>query len=175
MVTVEMIKNDEMSTTMLTSCHKRIVFLMRDYRAILVRQNSIMREDTCYLTFAHNSLFSVANNLGYMTFENSNVRQNENMRAYISSALESGSDFLKERFVDRIMFCCIGNSRDEGYFACLRKLFMVVFSFRKKQHSANFNIESFCAKANECLLDNPLSMYFHRYLLRVLQIYSNRE
>lgn len=57
------------------------------------------------------------------------------------------------------MFAVIGNTRDEGYFACIKKMFMVLMAWKKSENSANYDIETFIRKTNECLVDNLISMH----------------
>lgn len=132
-----------------------------------------MKEDASYCTFMSNSLFLPINMFGVMTIENPSVDSDCNMKSLMHRTLEENSTFFIERFTEGILMAMLGNSRDEGYFACMRMIFMVLYARRKGDHTANWDIDSFCKKTNECLLDNPFSMHFHRTIMKVINEYCD--
>lgn len=172
--TIELIDNNPGNSTMVAFMNKAVVHVCGD-TLVVMRQNSIMKEDPCYQGFVMNALFCVANNLGYMTLECPNLRPDVNMPEFIEETLAECEGYYKDRFIDGLLFATIGNSRDEGYFACLRKIFMILYSWRQGSKVGCLDIDSFCRKTNECLIDNPLSMYYHRYVRNVLEIHRFRQ
>lgn len=140
-----------------------------------MRQNSIMKEDSSYNMFVSNSMFIPINMLGGMTMENPNISQSENMVEYITDVMNRGQEWFLSRYVEGLCFALLGNSRDEGYFSHIRKLFMVIFTWRIGKSSASFDVTKFCEKTNECLLDNPVSMHFHMTLLEILRVYDKKQ
>lgn len=142
---------------------------------VLVRTNSTMKEDNAYCTFTSTSLFSPLNTAGMMIMENHSVLQDHNVRAEANTFIKTSAAWVMERFTESVLMAAIGNSRDEGYLANLRKIYMMMFSWREDNSVANWDIESFCNKTNDCLVDNPLSMHFHRTLLVLLKEYARCE
>nr|QPL15349.1 polymerase PA [Raphidiopteran orthomyxo-related virus OKIAV180] len=137
---------------------------------LLVRQNSIMKEDPSYGTFNANALFVPLNLLGAMTLENTTLPSDYNPREALNKILQDHSDWFCESFTEGLLMAMIGNSRDEGYFALLRKLFMILHTMMNHDRCFNWNIKSFCDSINECLIDNPLSMHYHQTVLKILEI-----
>ncbi|KAF5280757.1 hypothetical protein FQA39_LY17981 [Lamprigera yunnana] len=103
---------------------------------IALRQNSIMKEDTSYLTFNINSLFVPVNWLGAMTMDDPSISARTDIDKMIRHLIESSRKW------------------DEGYFAHLRKLLLIIYQWKNGGQSASWDIGEFCAKTNECLLDN---------------------
>lgn len=169
-VTIERFKTCEENINLLWDSSKSY-WMKGPTHIYLVRQNSIIREDPCYLMFNINSLFLPTNLYGISLLQKPNSAANLNVRGLIKNMTEEEKAWYTDRFTEGVIMSAIGNSRDEGYFAFLRKLFMVLFEIKKGYSSASLDIESFCEKANECLVDNPLSMYFHMNLLTVIQYY----
>lgn len=120
-------------------------------------------------------MFIPINMLGSMTLENPNISQSENMVEYIQSISARGKEWFLDRYIEGLCFALLGNARDEGYFAHIRKLFMVIFTWRIEKSSASFDTTQFCKKMNECILDNPVSMHFHINLLDILKVYSSKQ
>lgn len=171
---IELVENTPENSTMVAFMSKAVVHVCGEM-LVVMRQNSIMKEDPCYQGFIMNALFCVANNLGYMTLECPSIRPDIDMTFFIEETLGECDVYYKDRFIDGILFATIGNSRDEGYFACLRKLFMIMYSWRQDARVGCLDIESFCKKTNDCLIDNPLSMYYHKYVLKVMEVYKKRQ
>lgn len=141
----------------------------------LVRPNSIMKGDCAYLTYTSTALFSPINTLGLLTIENQGISQGCNLMELIQEGIDKSSQWFRERFTEGIVMAAVGNSRDEGYFASLRKIYMVLLSWKRGKLAANWDINSFCKKTNDNLLDNPLSMRFHNTLLELLKHYAQAE
>nr|QPZ88438.1 putative polymerase PA [Soybean thrips quaranja-like virus 4] len=148
------------------------IFLKED-RNITFRINSIMREDCSYVTFVHNSLFIPANLLGVLSFENPQVPVKTDMAKIIDELLSVHGLWFVQRFVEGVVFAACANPRDEGYFSMLRKLYMILLSFRRDSYAACWNLSGFCDKVNECLVDNPISMHFHNTLLFIINDYCS--
>nr|QMP82374.1 polymerase PA [Lepidopteran orthomyxo-related virus OKIAV1731] len=173
MITIELVRKNETTREFFNYVRNCQVIETCGF-FIAVRQNAVMKEDSTYNSFITTSLFTPINMLGCLTMENPGIRRDENMKTLIERTLDSGKEWFIERAIEGTLFSMIGNARDEGYFACLRKLFLVILTWRKEKASASLDIETFCRKANECLIDNPISMYFHRTLLYIINIYKRR-
>lgn len=170
-LTIELLKSDQDSQTFAHSLEKALILKTKE-TWVVIRQNSIMKESCSYNTFSLTSLFSPINLLGCMTLENPSLPRSVDMELQILEMWESGMEWVIDRFVEGLLFSQIGNSRDEGYFACLRKMFMVVLAWRRNEPCSNYDIETFIQKTNECLLDNPIGFHFNNTLLDILEIYS---
>nr|QMP82384.1 polymerase PA [Phasmatodean orthomyxo-related virus OKIAV172] len=174
LVTVEILPNNQENKYLLGVINKHSLWHNNNF-IVAARRNAVMKEDSAFITFNQNAMFVPANLLGVMTMENPDVRADTNMAELVSEFFEENKEWFVERFTEGVLMSAIGNSRDEGYFAQLRKVFMMVFCYRRNRVGANWDIKAYCKKVNECLLDNPFSMHFHRTLLKILHFYSNRE
>nr|QMP82410.1 polymerase PA [Coleopteran orthomyxo-related virus OKIAV186] len=172
--TIEILKNNEENLYLVSNIKNKIVVKTNDY-IIYSKPNAILKEDTAYLTYTSTSLFSPINLVGLITMEDPCIKQNCNIIEKINRTLKGKEKWLLERFTESVVMAAVGNSRDEGYFASLRKLFMVLLSWKEGDSVANWDINSFCDKTNETLIDNPLSMHFHNTLLDLLSKFKIRE
>lgn len=80
--TIEIVDNTPENSTMVAFMNKAVVHVCGD-TLVVMRQNSIMKEDPFYQGFVMNALFCVANNLGYMTLACPNLRPDVNMPLFI--------------------------------------------------------------------------------------------
>nr|AVR52571.1 PA [Photinus pyralis orthomyxo-like virus 2] len=172
-ISIEIVKNSHKNRTIIKYLNSGSV-CETDQSLIVIRSNSIMKEDSCYNTFLINSLFNPLNTLGAMTMEHPGIHPNTRMDVFMKDLHRSNKKWFASRVTEGILFAVIGNSRDEGYFAMLRKIVMIVFNWRRNDQCASWNIREFCEKTNETLIDNPFSMYFHKYLLRIITVYNDR-
>nr|AYP67572.1 PA [Old quarry swamp virus] len=172
-ISIETMK-DTKETRYLLAANKIRWVWSNDKFLIVARQNAIMKEDPSYATFAQNSLFVPSNLVGVMTVENPKIRRHTNMDELIRDLVDRHSEWFTERFVEGVIVSACSTTRDEGYFAMLRKIFMIILAWRRKEHGAHWDIEEMCEAVNECLIDNPISMHFHLTLLKILEIYSTR-
>ncbi|CAG9579763.1 unnamed protein product [Danaus chrysippus] len=85
--------------------------------------------------------------------------------------LNQNGDWFKVRIVESLLMSWLGNSRDEGLLAVLRKLFMELMAFDTKTPILNYDQKGFVDKINECVVNNPLGMYFLNSFLYVICIH----
>nr|QED21503.1 PA [Lestrade virus] len=142
---------------------------------LVIRQNAVRKADPTFLMFTQNSLFVPFNLVGELTLGNPNAPSNMNPSTEINAFVADNAKWLTERFTEGVLSAAIGNSNDEGYFAGLRKLFMVVLCWRRGVVASSINLEGFCESINECLIDNPLSMHFHDALLKIIKVYERSQ
>lgn len=173
-ITVEMMDYNMENVTLLKKAIKCFVYY-NEKRMLVIRQNSVIREDPSYLNFISNAYFLPANLLGVMTMEDPKTGEEGDLGNYIRGVAEACEEWLTDRFVDGVMMAVVGNARDEGYMGVVRKLFMVVLNMRRHHPSGNLSIVKFCDKVNETLIDNPFSFYLHRTMLLILSSYINDE
>lgn len=76
---------------------------------------------------------------------------------------------MREKFTEGIVMATIGNSRDEGYMVILRKIGMVLYSWKHDSAIANWDIGSFWEKTLENLIHNPFPLYLHQTFLTILR------
>lgn len=90
--TIELVHNTSENSTMIAFMNKAVVHVCGD-TLVVIRQNSVMKEDPCYQGFVMNTLFCVANNLGYMTLECPNLKPDVNMpsssRTHLRNAMNT--------------------------------------------------------------------------------------
>ena len=83
------------------------------------------------------------NLFGVMTLGNPYILPNMEIATMMDKLWEKSEKWFHERFVEEIIMAAIGNSGAEGYFALIRKLFMLVLAWRRKEQGANWNINSY--------------------------------
>jgi len=145
-------------------------------RNFLVRRNTFKKVDMPFLMFINNSLFMPCNLMGDMLFRDKTIGVVQDIKIKAQIFLrDAGVNFFKDRVIDSMLMAIIGNARDEGYFAILRKLFMVMITMRRGEGSLSFDMKELCDKLNECLIDNPFGMYKHLSLLYALCVRGETE
>nr|DBA44341.1 TPA_asm: polymerase PA [Diachasmavirus orthomyxi] len=169
-VTLELLCKNEENERFMASQDMRCVDLGPMF--LIIRQNAVNKEDPSYITFITNAIFMPANLLGVMTVENPNLGAAENAINLIARTLKDNGIWLRERYSESVLMSLIGNTRDEGYFSILRKLFMIMIQFRRGNSVGCENPNELCEKANECLIDNPIGMYFHKNILFFLEYFK---
>lgn len=168
-VSIELLKKgSSKEETIVKIMYKGLILQTKEFY-VLIRQNSIKKDDPTYLMFVQNALFVPINLFGALTLDNPNVRATTNMFKLIKQSFSECHLWVRERYTEGVVMALIGDSRDEGYFAVLRKTFLVLFAARRGNQSATWDIDAFCKKTNECLIDNPLSLYFHKTLMSISQ------
>lgn len=157
----------------------KVVFLKRMYKdltiidfqdpsnKLIIRQTAIKKVDSSHLMFIQNCIFSPVNLLGDMVL-NLKTKNNEIItlsRIRDNRANIDNINFILDRMLDNYLMAIIGNSRDEGYLAIVRKIFMILLTKRRNNEAALWNMKEFCEKANDCLIDNPFSMNIQNTVL----------
>jgi hypothetical protein len=173
LLTIEILKRTDESHTFCRYYEKAIIAVTKN-NFIVVRQNSIKKIEPTYVMFIHNSLFVPCNLIGELTINNPEIASNCNIRQLINEFVTQNEMWIRERFTEGVMSALIGNSADEGYFAGLRKIFMIILCWKRGKACASFDVVGLCSSINECLLDNPLSMHFHQTLLKILKSFNRR-
>uniref|UniRef100_A0AAT9JQ28 Polymerase PA n=1 Tax=Blattella germanica orthomyxovirus 1 TaxID=3133491 RepID=A0AAT9JQ28_9ORTO len=173
-VTIQTVKDGEENAVMADLMYNGQVVKTEEF-SFIITQNSIMKEDTSYLTFVNNALFLPTNLFGIAILEDPKCPTRYDPMSGISSLVVHESKWFLERYTEGIVMASIGNSRDEGYFACLRKMFLIMFSWKRNDACASWDIETFCKKTNDCLIDNPLSMHFHKTVIEILRLFYGKE
>lgn len=136
----------------------------------IVRKTAIKKIDGVHLTFIKNSLFIASNMIGDVIMRHHKFISEDAFKALCASHItnEKSRNFFIDRVIDACLMATIGNARDEGYMAMFRKILMILINEKRQQKSFTFDVEGMCEKLNECLKDNPLSMFFQNSLLYMI-------
>lgn len=136
----------------------------------MVRKTAVKKIDGIHLTFIRNSLFIACNMIGDIIMKHKQFMTEGAFKILCTSHLtnERSLNFFIDRVIDATLMATIGNTRDEGYFSMFRKFFMILLNRRRQQNSFTFDLKGMCEKLNECLIDNPLSMFFQNSLLYMI-------
>lgn len=138
-----------------------------DKNSFVVRKTAMNKMDSSYYAFNLNALFATCNSLGEMVFNKAlSLGQLNQMSVKM---LQENGDWFKARIVESLLMSWIGNTRDEGIFSLLRKLFMALMAYDRKTPILNYDQEGFANKINECVVDNPIGMYFLNSFLFVIR------
>lgn len=125
-----MLKSNEENRYLMTRVGK--TYHIEDRKNLLInvlRKNSIMKKDTAYLTYTSTALFGPINTLRLLTIEDPKVSQACNMVELIKQGVEESKQWLREIFTEGIVMAAVGNYRDKGYLASLRKMFITITNF----------------------------------------------
>lgn len=125
-----------------------------------MRSNSIKKTDPAHLTFTESSLFVVSNMAGELILNGLSDEKPEFDPRHPELWLAEHSLWLKDRMVEGILNATLGGSQEEGAFAIVRKLFMIMMAWSRGKRVVMWNPTELCEKLNECLLDHPLAMHY---------------
>lgn len=139
-------------------------------KTFIVRKTAVKKIDGIHLTFVRNALFVSCNMIGDILMRHKNFISEDAFKALCASHItnQRSLNFFMDRVVDSTLMSVIGNSRDEGYFSMFRKFFMILLNRRRQHNSFTFDVAGMCDKLNECLIDNPLSMFFQNSLIYMI-------
>ncbi|KAL4706362.1 hypothetical protein ACJJTC_016656 [Scirpophaga incertulas] len=101
MITVELMPKTDEAICSLNYINNCMVYETNNF-LIVLRQNSVMKEDSTYNAFITTALFTPINMLGCLTLENPNIRREENMDALLNNTLERGNSWFVERAIEDI-------------------------------------------------------------------------
>lgn len=147
--------------------YSKMTIFKNEEKYFIVRKTAIKKIDGIHLTFIKNSLFIASNMIGDIIMRHQKFISEDAFKALCASHItnEHSRSFFVDRVIDACLMAVIGNSRDEGYMSMFRKMLMVLLNERRQQHSFTFDVRGMCEKMNECLIDNPFSMFIHNSLL----------
>nr|QMP82209.1 hypothetical protein [Dermapteran orthomyxo-related virus OKIAV170] len=169
-ITIEKTDKNKSSKTLIRCLPHSLVYESSN-SYLVIRNNSVMKEDTAYKTFSLNTMFCPINTIGMLLLEDPKAPLNMDPLVSYTKSIEPKMKWFVERFVENVLMLLIGNSRDEGYFPFLRKFFMILLQLRRNKSAASWDMHSFVTKMNDCILDNPISMHFQCNLIDVLYEY----
>nr|QNS31064.1 PA-like protein [Insect orthomyxo-like virus 1] len=138
------------------------------------RANSLERDDPNHLIFINNACFMTCNLVGEILLTKPG-RKNRDFQNEVQMFVNTYQHWIRERLCESILMACLGRSQEEGYFAQLRKIYMLLVAIRRRKRAQNWDIEKLCEKTNECLIDGPLNMSFHVSLLALLKSHRNEH
>lgn len=85
------------------------------------------------------------------------------------------SRWIRARVVEGVMMAAIGGAQEKGFFAQLRKIFMIMVAKRRGRPALSWDISFLCDKLNECIINRPLAMHFTKSLLPILTSWDPRN
>lgn len=122
------------------------------------------------MSFIKNALLIASNMIGDIIMRHQKFISEDAFKALCASHITnvSSKNFFVDRVIDSCLMAIIGNSRDEGYMSMFRKMLMILLNERRQQHSFTFDVKGMCGELNECLIDNPFSMFIQNSLLYMI-------
>nr|APG77867.1 polymerase PA [Beihai orthomyxo-like virus 1] len=134
----------------------------------IVRQNAIRKTDPTYGAFIHNLLFVPCNYIGDLIMNHPNIAGHTATQGLLNKAFRDTvtrcNQFYKNRFSELTIMGLIGGSQEEGYFSFLRKVFMMLLEWSRKESVYNCDLEGLVNSGNECLIDSSYVLYLHEEL-----------
>nr|UMO75718.1 MAG: polymerase PA [Xinjiang sediment orthomyxo-like virus 5] len=129
-----------------------------------IRQNAVMKHDMSYLKFITNSVYLCANMIGEICLNNPSVNVDTRMENLTNSFINGNEEWILQRITESVLMGVLGSSEEEGALAIIRKFFMINLAIRRNIISMVPDIKGLGEKLNECLISNPLSLYFAHQL-----------
>lgn len=136
---------------------------------IVARVNSISRGDPNHLIFVNNSLFVACNLVGEIILTDKNLSANSNLEDSVEKFCGMFKEWINARVVEGILMASLGGAQEEGFFAQLRKFFMILMGMARQKDIFSWNIKDLCTEMNECLIDRPLAMHFASFFIDLLK------
>lgn len=168
-VVIEMTRADETTRKYHEHIKCNAVVKGTDYD-LIIRQNAIMKLDPSYLTFSPTSLFNVTNFIGEMVLFESSTKEFADPIRESRIFCETYRTWIKERLAECTFMMIMGSSQEEGLLAMHRMLFMMILNMERGKECFVYNIQGFCQKVNECVIDKPLAMYFQKCMVDTVSI-----
>lgn len=137
-----------------------------------VKQNSIPKEATVYLTFLHNLLFLPSNFVGDMLLKSA-TSKGDLLRNSTNVILDN-RHFLLHYMIENLLMGMLGGSQEEGHMACYRMVFMLMHQRASGNAALVMDMEGLAKELNECVIDSPLVMYHQVCLIKSLKLGLDR-
>nr|UQS95352.1 MAG: polymerase-associated protein [Byreska virus] len=170
-ISIEIMKNNEMGklySTIIKKCH--IVDCESGFK-LIVRQNSVMKQEPSYLAFVHNSTYLTANFIGEIIMQTPTTLRNHNLGLSAHEVIVGCKEWTSERIVESVFMAVLGKSQEEGMFAIIRKIYMTVLALKRNDKPLSRNWKGLVDKLNECLMDSPLALYWaHQIRMSLLAL-----
>jgi len=80
--------------------------------------------------------------------------------------------WLSDRMSEGVIVSMLGNSLDEGMFGQVRKIFMMMVTWKREREMASWDVESFSSKCNECMINSPIAMHYHCSVIDILNSWN---
>lgn len=141
----------------------------------MIRNNSIARNDANYLTFANNSLFVTSNLIGELILNHPDLNQSMRMEDEVKRFCNMYGEWIAQRITEGVMMAATGGSQEEGFFAQLRKIYMILLCVKRGEVAGCWDYKNLCVKTNECLIDRPLCMHYAHTLMTILRSWNDQE
>nr|QMP82406.1 polymerase PA [Dipteran orthomyxo-related virus OKIAV193] len=167
-ITFEMVSNDELGSKFKQFIKKPNFIVDNQGINWCVRVNSIMLHDSSYLAFVINSVYLTANLVGELTVNNPSNSAHTDVAANAQQFVQRWKRWLMERTVESVLMATLGASQEEGALAIIRKIFMIKLSWSRGKPVSGSDIVGFADSLNECLLDQPLALYFAQQMRNTL-------
>jgi len=71
-----------------------------------------------------------------------------------------------------VIIAMLGNSQDEGIFGQVRKVFMMMVTWKRERKVVSWDVESFGKKCNECIIDSPVAMHYQCSVIDILKSWN---
>lgn len=138
-----------------------------------VRCNAIRKADPTYLSFLHNAFFVPMNYAGELMSAHANFAKLQADPAEWSTifgdVLTVPRQYHAERLTEIIMMGILGGSQEEGHFAILRMVYMLLLEYKNSEPVFVLDLDALAQAMNECLIDSAWAMYWHAALRDVVK------
>nr|APG77902.1 polymerase PA [Sanxia Water Strider Virus 3] len=127
------------------------------------RVNSCCKTDPSYLAYIINSTYLSANFIGEIAVSLTE-RTSSDPTLNAEEILNNYPTWLLERCVEGVLMGVLGKSQEEGALANIRKVYMIALASRRGLLCHMADPQGLADAVNECLLDNPLAIYYAQQL-----------
>nr|QMP82381.1 polymerase PA [Zygentoman orthomyxo-related virus OKIAV204] len=143
-------------------------------KLIVARRNSIAKGDLAYFSFAYGMLVPLSNLFGALVEDlltGSTVPvEAEDFGAVAASTMARSFGYFTDRVVDNVLMTLIGRTQEEGFFPYRRKMVVWLREWANGRRVFHCNIEEFCSKAREQVIDSLLAVRLYESLRQAMAL-----
>ncbi|URQ09141.1 replicase PA [Halyomorpha halys orthomyxo-like virus 1] len=172
LITIEMIEPTDKNLEYSKFIHSCEIFDTPSGYKLVAKINSDTKHNCTYSAFSINSLFVISNLIGEVILNDPKNPTNMNIIHEVKLFCDRNRRWISSRMVEALMMITIGTGQEEGFFAMLRKLYMCMLAWKRKEPVALWPVEDFCGAVNENLINSPIAMHYSRSAIEVLKILS---
>lgn len=167
-ITVERMRKDCYGFKYIDFLHKAHVVNCANGNVLIVRQNSILKQDPAYLAFSYNASYLSANFMGEVFLQSETAGRERSCMYAASSFLERCGPWLMERVSESVYMAITGGSQEEGAFAIIRKIYMATLGQYRGLMPHSRDWRGLGEALNECLRDSAFALYWGEQTRRLL-------
>lgn len=168
LITIELVEKGAIGQKFTSIVKKANLVYCTDNKILIVRRNSILKQDPSYLAFVHNATYLSANFLGEIFLQSTTAGRDQSCMRAAACFIQGSGTWLMERVVESVLMAILGGSQEEGAFAIIRKIFMATLGKRRGDIPYSRDWKGLGDALNECLKDSAYALYWAQQMRETL-------